>query len=250
MREGALLAELRHPEHRRLRRPRHHRRRRALPGDGMAGRREPGRAAGPAAADPAREPGPGCAPRSRGLRWCTARGIVHRDLKPSNLFLRQRQVDDVVLLDLGIARQLERGQRPHPHGVDPGHAQLHGARAGAGAPGSQPGGRRVLAGLRAVRVPDRRPALRRGARVLRAGQGAVRGAAPRLRELRPELPEALDGAGRRHADQGSRPPPARRRRAAGRAGRPRARRPRSRPPGRRRRGVRRAPSAPSRSWSA
>jgi eukaryotic-like serine/threonine-protein kinase len=33
-------------------------------------------------------------------------GVVHRDIKPSNLFLRQRAVDDVVLIDLGIARHL------------------------------------------------------------------------------------------------------------------------------------------------
>ncbi len=32
------------------------------------------------------------------------RGVVHRDLKPSNLFLREGQVDRVALLDFGIAR--------------------------------------------------------------------------------------------------------------------------------------------------
>ncbi|MGZ3460629.1 MAG: serine/threonine-protein kinase, partial [Archangium sp.] len=34
------------------------------------------------------------------------RGIIHRDLKPSNLFLRQGRVDDVVVLDFGLARHL------------------------------------------------------------------------------------------------------------------------------------------------
>jgi tetratricopeptide (TPR) repeat protein len=43
----------------------------------------------------------------RGLQVVHGRGIVHRDLKPSNLFLRQGRLDDVVLLDLGIARQLD-----------------------------------------------------------------------------------------------------------------------------------------------
>ncbi|HFE46574.1 MAG TPA: serine/threonine-protein kinase PknK, partial [Nannocystis exedens] len=33
------------------------------------------------------------------------RGIVHRDIKPSNLMLRRKRVDDVVLIDFGIARQ-------------------------------------------------------------------------------------------------------------------------------------------------
>src|SRR5262245_19934199 len=34
-----------------------------------------------------------------------ARGIVHRDLKPSNLFLPDRRIDDVKVLDFGIAQQ-------------------------------------------------------------------------------------------------------------------------------------------------
>src|SRR5882672_7422558 len=34
-----------------------------------------------------------------------ARGIVHRDLKPSNLFLLDRRIDQIKVLDFGIARQ-------------------------------------------------------------------------------------------------------------------------------------------------
>lgn len=33
-------------------------------------------------------------------------GIVHRDLKPSNLFLRQGDIEQVMLLDFGVARRL------------------------------------------------------------------------------------------------------------------------------------------------
>jgi tetratricopeptide (TPR) repeat protein len=34
------------------------------------------------------------------------RGIIHRDLKPSNLFLREGRVEDVVVLDFGLARRV------------------------------------------------------------------------------------------------------------------------------------------------
>jgi eukaryotic-like serine/threonine-protein kinase len=40
------------------------------------------------------------------LRAPHERGIVHRDLKPSNLFLRQNQVEQVTVLDFGVARGL------------------------------------------------------------------------------------------------------------------------------------------------
>lgn len=39
-----------------------------------------------------------------GLAVAHEHGVVHRDLKPSNLFLRGGRIDDVVLLDLGLAR--------------------------------------------------------------------------------------------------------------------------------------------------
>ncbi len=41
---------------------------------------------------------------TRALCVAHERDVVHRDLKPSNLFLRRGQLDDVVLLDLGVAR--------------------------------------------------------------------------------------------------------------------------------------------------
>jgi hypothetical protein len=43
-----------------------------------------------------------------------ARGIVHRDLKPSNLFLPAAQLDQVKLLDFGIARRAQ--DEWHPDG--------------------------------------------------------------------------------------------------------------------------------------
>lgn len=36
------------------------------------------------------------------------RGIIHRDLKPSNLFLRDGRLDQLTIVDFGIARQMQR----------------------------------------------------------------------------------------------------------------------------------------------
>ncbi|WP_224366033.1 serine/threonine-protein kinase [Hyalangium versicolor] len=41
---------------------------------------------------------------AEGLASAHAQGIVHRDIKPSNLFLRGGEVEDVVVLDFGLAR--------------------------------------------------------------------------------------------------------------------------------------------------
>ena len=40
------------------------------------------------------------------------KGIVHRDIKPSNLFLRDGPVDQVTLLDFGVARQQSEAAPP------------------------------------------------------------------------------------------------------------------------------------------
>lgn len=52
-----------------------------------------------------------------GVRICEAltllhaRSVVHRDIKPENVFLEEGRTDRAVLLDLGVARQLERRTR-------------------------------------------------------------------------------------------------------------------------------------------
>lgn len=52
-----------------------------------------------------------------GVRLCEAlaqlhsRAVVHRDIKPENVFLEEGRTDRAVLLDLGVARQLERRTR-------------------------------------------------------------------------------------------------------------------------------------------
>ncbi len=47
---------------------------------------------------------------AEGLATAHAQGIIHRDIKPSNLFLRRGKVEDVVVLDFGLARQVAPSQ--------------------------------------------------------------------------------------------------------------------------------------------
>jgi hypothetical protein len=59
-----------------------------------------------------------------------ARGIVHRDIKPSNLFLPAADLDQVKLLDFGIARRTQDDWQVTRPGNRARHAPVHGARTG------------------------------------------------------------------------------------------------------------------------
>ncbi len=166
-----------------------------------------------------------------GLRVASAlaaihqRNVVHRDLKPSNIFLRGGAIDDVKLIDFGIAWRPDHSSQITIPGAmlgTPGYIapeQAHGssdidARADVFSLGC------VLFRCLSGRAPFH------GNDALSVLLKVAADEPPRLRELPPRHPAGARGAGRAHALQGARPPAARRLRRGRRPPGDRGRRPR------------------------
>ena len=127
----------------------------------------------------------------RGLDAAHARGVLHRDLKPSNLFLRGGSLDDVVLLDLGLARHVEDNDGLTRTGAVLGTASYM-APEQAQARGELTAAVDFFA-LGAILfecLTGAPPFV--GTQLLAVLAKLLFEAPPRLRALRPELPEALE----------------------------------------------------------
>jgi len=125
------------------------------------------------------------------LAYLHGRGLVHRDLKPSNLFLPDGQVDRVQLIDLGIARATVPARPLTFSGTLLGTPGFMAPEQARGDPELSPAvdvfalGCVLFECLTGRRLFD-------GAHVMAVLAKILLEEAPRVRELRPEVPEVLD----------------------------------------------------------
>jgi tetratricopeptide (TPR) repeat protein len=125
------------------------------------------------------------------LAFAHARGMVHRDIKPSNIFLVGGDVDNIKIVDFGIARISRQHQRLTGTGVvlgTPGYI----APEQLDSPGeSDPRSDVFSLGCVLFECLTGRPAFQ-GAHVMAVLAKILLQETPRVREVRPDLPEALD----------------------------------------------------------
>jgi hypothetical protein len=119
------------------------------------------------------------------------RGVVHRDIKPSNLFLRNNAVDDVALIDFGTARRPVGDQKLTTTGTMLGTPGYIAPEQVYNVPNLD--GRADIFSLGCVLyrcISGQAPF--RGHDALRMLLNGTPDQLPRLRELRPSIPQELD----------------------------------------------------------
>jgi tetratricopeptide (TPR) repeat protein len=126
-----------------------------------------------------------------GLGIAHQHGIVHRDLKPSNLFLRRGSVDDVVLLDLGLARQTGDARQLTRSGSVLGTPAYMAPEQAQGKTQITPASDIYALGSLLFECLTGAPPFV-GPHIYALLAKVLFEPAPRLREVRPELPEALE----------------------------------------------------------
>jgi len=126
-----------------------------------------------------------------GLCIAHQHGVVHRDLKPSNLFLRHGRVDDVVLLDLGLARHISDARSLTRSGSVLGTPAYMAPEQAQGKTQITPASDVYALGCLLFECLTGAPPFV-GPHVVALLAKVLFEPSPRLREVRPELPEALE----------------------------------------------------------
>lgn len=125
------------------------------------------------------------------LGYLHARGLVHRDLKPSNLFLPGGRVDDVRLMDLGIARASAPVRSLTLSGVLVGTPSFIAPEVASGEREVAPTADIFAFGCVLFECLTGRR-LFQGQHVMAVLAKILVEDAPSVRELRPDVPDALD----------------------------------------------------------
>jgi tetratricopeptide (TPR) repeat protein len=132
-----------------------------------------------------------CRRAAGALAFAHARGLVHRDLKPSNLFLVGGDVEQVKIVDFGIARLGRESKRLTTTGALLGTPGYVAPEQIQGAPAHDPRADVFSLGCVIFECLAGRPAFE-GSSALAVLAKILLQEVPRARDLRPALPEPLD----------------------------------------------------------
>jgi serine/threonine protein kinase len=120
-----------------------------------------------------------------------ARGVLHRDVKPSNVFLVEGDVDKVVLIDYGLARRTKGGRRITQTGSVLGTPEYMAPEQARGEPDVDARVDVYALGCVLFECLTGRTPFAAEHTIAVLGKILLE-TAPRLRSLRPDLPEDLD----------------------------------------------------------